>query len=43
MRRTANVAQLTVVSLLVWAAYWAALPWIGLYVAAAIWFSIRRP
>jgi hypothetical protein len=28
MRRTANVAQITVALLLVWAAYWAALPWI---------------
>ena len=28
MRRTANVAQITVILLLVWAAYWAALPWI---------------
>jgi hypothetical protein len=28
MGRTANVAQITVVVLLVWAAYWAALPWI---------------
>jgi hypothetical protein len=28
IRRTGNVAQITVVSLLVWAAYWAALPWI---------------
>ena len=28
MPRSWNVAQITVVSLLVWGAYWAALPWI---------------
>lgn len=28
MLRTGNVAQITVVLLLLWAAYWAALPWV---------------